>query len=188
MSSKKSSTVKSKTPLNHLKSKKWCFPPSPHRQSSSGSGGGSTSMMSPPKSPEPNCAICLGKIEDKSFTDRCFHCFCKLCLIEWAKVKAECPVCRQAFEKIIYNIRAMDDYDEQPIQNQHRHRFSPFHSHPPFAYGQPFVNLDGNTRFRYPTTLTPLRRRMMDFERRLQVRPQSIHLFNSYGVRRLAFD
>ena len=169
MSAKSSSTRQSKTPLNHLKSKKWCFPPSPLRQSSGGSGSGSTTLLSPSKSPEPNCAICLGKIEDKSFTDRCFHCFCRLCLFEWAKVKAECPVCRQAFEKIIFNIRSMDDYDEQVVQNNHRHRFGPFHSHPPYTFGTPFVNLDGNPRFRYPTTLTPMRRRMMDFERRLQV-------------------
>lgn len=38
-------------------------------------------------SPEPNCAICLGTLENKSFTDSCFHMFCFVCLQEWSKVK-----------------------------------------------------------------------------------------------------
>lgn len=80
----------------------------------------STSSMSSParstsSSPEPNCAICLGRIEDKSFANRCFHSFCRTCLFEWAKVKPECPVCRQGFDKIIYNVRSMQDYDEQAV-------------------------------------------------------------------------
>ncbi|KAI1280546.1 E3 ubiquitin-protein -like ligase [Halotydeus destructor] len=66
-------------------------------------------------SPEPNCAICLGKVEDKSFANACFHSFCKTCLFEWSKVKAECPVCRQPFSKIIHNVRSMEDYDEQEL-------------------------------------------------------------------------
>ena len=162
MSSKSSSTRQSKKPLHHLKSKRWCFPPSPLRHSPT---NGSAARSSPPKSPEPNCAICLGKIEDKSFTDRCFHCFCRLCLFEWAKVKPECPVCRQAFEKIIFNIRAMDDYDEHVVQTAHRHRFGAFGA-PPFPF--PLLNMDSSPRFRYPTTMTPMRRRL-DLERRFQV-------------------
>ena len=38
-------------------------------------------------SPEPNCAICLGALENKSFTDSCFHMFCFVCLQEWSKVR-----------------------------------------------------------------------------------------------------
>lgn len=165
LSSKGSSSRQSKKPLVHLKSKKWCFPPSPLLESSTCSTSTSRDTRSPAMSPEPNCAICLGKIEDKSFTDRCFHCFCKTCLFEWAKVKAECPVCRQAFDKIIFNIRAMDDYDEHAVESSHRHRY-PLHSSPFAMYS---TAIDGVSRFRYPTTLTPLRRRMLDFERRLQM-------------------
>ena len=40
----------------------------------------------PAGSPEPNCSICLGALENKSFTDSCFHMFCFVCLQEWSKV------------------------------------------------------------------------------------------------------
>ncbi|XP_053203063.1 E3 ubiquitin-protein ligase Topors-like [Panonychus citri] len=68
-----------------------------------------------PNSPEPNCSICLGGIEDQSFANKCFHSFCKTCLFEWSKVKPECPVCRQGFDSIIFNVKAMDDYEEYNI-------------------------------------------------------------------------
>ena len=38
-------------------------------------------------SPEPNCAICLCKLNNKSFTDSCLHQFCFKCLLEWSKVQ-----------------------------------------------------------------------------------------------------
>jgi E3 ubiquitin-protein ligase Topors len=38
-------------------------------------------------SPEPNCAICLGDLENMSYTDSCFHKFCFTCLVEWSKVR-----------------------------------------------------------------------------------------------------
>ncbi|EEC16354.1 conserved hypothetical protein, partial [Ixodes scapularis] len=63
-------------------------------------------------SPEESCAICLGKPENKSFTDSCFHTFCFSCLLEWSKVKAECPLCKQRFKSIVHNVRSFDDYDQ----------------------------------------------------------------------------
>lgn len=39
------------------------------------------------RSPPPNCAICLGKCENKCFTDSCLHQFCFACLMEWSKVR-----------------------------------------------------------------------------------------------------
>src|SRR6218665_1972197 len=62
-------------------------------------------------SPDPNCSICLCKMEDKSFTHSCFHMFCFTCLLEWSKIKAECPLCKQSFNSIIHNIRSESDYD-----------------------------------------------------------------------------
>ena len=38
------------------------------------------------KSPDPTCAICLGQIENMSYTDSCLHKFCFTCLLEWSKV------------------------------------------------------------------------------------------------------
>jgi len=37
-------------------------------------------------SPDSTCSICLGGLENKSFTDSCFHAFCFECLVEWSKV------------------------------------------------------------------------------------------------------
>lgn len=64
-----------------------------------------------PASPEQSCAICLGPPENKSFTDSCFHTFCFSCLLEWSKVKAECPLCKQRFKSIVHNVRSFEDYD-----------------------------------------------------------------------------
>lgn len=42
-------------------------------------------------SPPPNCAICLGKVSSKCFTDSCMHQFCFSCLLEWSKVSDHHP-------------------------------------------------------------------------------------------------
>ncbi|KAJ1524195.1 hypothetical protein ONE63_010717 [Megalurothrips usitatus] len=67
-----------------------------------------------PTSPE-NCAICLGPLTNKSFTNSCCHQFCFVCLLEWSKVKAECPLCKVAFDSIIHNVRSQDDYDQYHV-------------------------------------------------------------------------
>ncbi|GAB0090327.1 hypothetical protein DMENIID0001_050480 [Sergentomyia squamirostris] len=69
-------------------------------------------------SPPPNCAICLGQCRNKSFTDSCLHQFCFKCLLEWSKVKAECPLCKQAFKSIIHNVRSIDQFDEHMVRPQ----------------------------------------------------------------------
>ncbi|KAI0209506.1 E3 ubiquitin-protein ligase Topors, partial [Lamellibrachia satsuma] len=63
-------------------------------------------------SPNNNCPICLGQLENKSFTDSCFHTFCFVCLLEWSKVKAVCPLCKQQFKSIIHSVRSIEDYDQ----------------------------------------------------------------------------
>ncbi|XP_067002019.2 E3 ubiquitin-protein ligase Topors [Anabrus simplex] len=102
-------------------------------------------------SPEPNCAICLGKSENKSFTDSCLHQFCFSCLLEWSKVKAECPLCKQSFKSIIHNVRSNEDYDQ-------------YHLRPVDAVPYWSVDTTDVRRFRYRSTLTVERRR----ERALQ--------------------
>ncbi|CAK9302258.1 unnamed protein product [Gordionus sp. m RMFG-2023] len=61
------------------------------------------------------CPICLGQRNNNSFTESCFHEFCFICLSEWAKVKAECPMCKKPFTKIMYNIRTISDFDTLEI-------------------------------------------------------------------------
>ncbi|CAM1304704.1 TOPORS (predicted) [Pycnogonum litorale] len=72
-----------------------------------------------PDSPDPNCAICLGPLENKSFTDSCCHTFCFTCLQEWSKVRPECPLCKQRFNSIIHNVRSIEDYDQYDLTSQY---------------------------------------------------------------------
>ncbi|RZC34848.1 E3 ubiquitin-protein ligase Topors-like [Asbolus verrucosus] len=68
-------------------------------------------------SPPPNCAICLGTCTNKCYSDSCMHEFCFKCLLEWSKIKAECPLCKQAFKSIIHNIKSINEYDEHVVEN-----------------------------------------------------------------------
>lgn len=67
-------------------------------------------------SPPPNCSICLGKLINTSFTDSCLHQFCFTCLLQWSKIKTECPLCKQNFKSIIHNVRSEGDYDQYNVQ------------------------------------------------------------------------
>ncbi|XP_060600142.1 E3 ubiquitin-protein ligase Topors-like [Ruditapes philippinarum] len=113
--------------------------------SNQNSEGGATNSTPPrPKSssPEPNCAICLGPLENKSFTDSCFHQFCFVCLVEWSKVKAECPLCKQSFKSIVHNVRSYDDYDQYHIPRPEDRNLLQELARP------------GTMRFSYRTTVT----------------------------------
>ena len=66
-------------------------------------------------SPPPNCSICLGKLINTSFTDSCLHQFCFTCLLQWSKIKTECPLCKQTFKSIIHNVRSEEDYDQYHV-------------------------------------------------------------------------
>lgn len=64
------------------------------------------------------CVICLGKCRNKCYTDSCLHQFCFACLLQWSKVKPECPLCKQLFKSIIHNVKSMKEYDEYMIRTQ----------------------------------------------------------------------
>lgn len=81
---------------------------------SSGSSERSEGAASPP----PNCSICLGKLINTSFTDSCLHQFCFNCLLQWSKIKTECPLCKQTFKSIIHNVRSEEDYDQYHVPRE----------------------------------------------------------------------
>ena len=60
------------------------------------------------------CPICLHKFsfKSKSYASTCFHSFCFECLLEWTKVRYNCPLCKQAFERIIYDVKSTMEYKE----------------------------------------------------------------------------
>lgn len=62
------------------------------------------------ESPELGCSICLGAVENRAFTDACYHSFCFECLVEWSRVRAVCPLCKKSFHSIIHSFRSYDDY------------------------------------------------------------------------------
>ncbi|KAM6105610.1 LOW QUALITY PROTEIN: E3 ubiquitin-protein ligase Topors-like [Pterocles gutturalis] len=72
----------------------------------------STSKLPTDASPDSKCPICLDRFDNVSYLDPCLHRFCFLCVQEWSKNIAECPLCKQPFFSIIHTIRAEDDFKE----------------------------------------------------------------------------
>ncbi|KAK6643582.1 hypothetical protein RUM43_005092 [Polyplax serrata] len=101
------------------------------------------------ESPDSHCVICLGKLQNKSFTDSCLHQFCFQCLLTWSKVKAECPLCKQPFKSIIHNVRSNLDYDQYHLEaGEPRCVLSDFID----SFNFDFIQVD--RRFRYRSTMT----------------------------------
>ena len=84
--------------------------PATSTESSEPSEEGASAEASRRDSPD-NCSICLGPFNNKSFTSSCAHSFCFVCLKQWSKVKAECPLCKQPFTSIFHNLRSNESYD-----------------------------------------------------------------------------
>jgi len=80
------------------------------------------------ESPELGCSICLSTVEDRAFTDACYHTFCFECLVEWSRVRAVCPLCKKSFHSIIHSFRSYDDYELYQV---------------PTSYVSNFVNISG---------------------------------------------
>ena len=90
-------------------------------------------------SPDLNCPICLGRLENRSYTDTCFHKFCFICLVEWSKVKPVCPLCKQPFTSVIHNVQSYENFEQLPITA---------------GSGGTAAAADSSlSRFRYPTTV-----------------------------------
>ena len=98
-----------------------------------------------PSSPDHDakCAICLGNLDNLSHTDKCYHKFCFICLKEWSKVKAECPLCKTKFKSIIHTIKS-DGKSEQ-------FDLPPPPPRPPLDPN--LIDVEEHRRFRYPTTM-----------------------------------
>lgn len=65
------------------------------------------------------CAICLGPQVDKSRPD-CGHVFCFQCLVDWSRIKLQCPTCKQPFVTFIHDIQSTTQHQvytpETPVQ------------------------------------------------------------------------
>lgn len=111
-----------------------------------------------PSSPEPVCSICLSDLENMSCTNSCLHKFCFTCLLEWSKVKPECPLCKSKFTSIIHTIVSDDRYESYTLPER-----------PPPAPQPAVIPLDPSEveRFRYGSTLTGERIRARHLHRQL---------------------
>lgn len=64
------------------------------------------------------CVICRERPSNKSFLDGCFHMFCFQCIMEWAKLKNECPLCKRTFESVYHSVHSIKDYCRLFVQSE----------------------------------------------------------------------
>ena len=93
------------------------------RNNSSGSSNGQSRGSEgtpkpsiPDEKGEPDCPVCLSRVENRAYTNTCLHEFCFPCIEEWSRSHNRCPVCREVYQKILHNIRSKLDYDEQEVE------------------------------------------------------------------------
>jgi hypothetical protein len=73
-----------------------------------------TSASTIEQSQDNKCPVCLQKLNSntKSYASTCSHSFCFECLLEWSKIKYNCPLCKRVFDRIIYSVKSNYDYKE----------------------------------------------------------------------------
>ncbi|XP_005105530.1 mucin-4 [Aplysia californica] len=142
-----------------------------------GSGEGDASRRDSPD----NCSICLGPFNNKSFTSSCAHSFCFVCLKQWSKVKAECPLCKQPFTSIFHNIRSNQSYDiyDLPLNPTRQPEYNNFLSYGSFASANPFPFFMPGPSLDADLTLSNFSR--FQFRHRRSFHPSSINAEHQYS-------
>lgn len=64
------------------------------------------------------CPICLEPISSLCRTDPCAHEFCLQCLSNWTREHNCCPVCRQVFDRILYNFGENNRFQSMIVENR----------------------------------------------------------------------
>ncbi len=72
----------------------------------------------PKKVVEDKCSICLCQFETPAMLDRCFHMFCFLCIMQWSQVNLHCPLCKQDFISLIYDVKSESEYKRYYLRDQ----------------------------------------------------------------------
>ncbi|XP_042236226.1 E3 ubiquitin-protein ligase Topors-like [Homarus americanus] len=115
---------------------------------------GSRTPERPPSDGSPisddTCPICLGHINNKCVANSCLHAFCLVCLKEWSKQKAVCPLCKLSFTTIMYDIKSETEYREWMVP-----RPDPPERSQGIANFQEFLDAERRRFFGYRTTMFP---------------------------------
>lgn len=76
-------------------------------------------MVSDRPSTPDKCAVCLNnkQMDIIARIDSCAHTFCFACILEWSKVRAICPLCKQAFKLITRERYSGEIVEEIRVQN-----------------------------------------------------------------------
>ncbi|XP_045595212.1 E3 ubiquitin-protein ligase Topors isoform X2 [Procambarus clarkii] len=118
------------------------------------SPSGSRTPERPPSDNSPisddTCPICLSHITDKCVANSCLHGFCLVCLKEWSKQKAVCPLCKLSFTTIMYDIKSESEYKEWKVP-----RPEPLERSQGIANFQEFLDAERRRFFGYRTTNFP---------------------------------
>ena len=64
------------------------------------------------------CCICLSDVKNRAITDTCRHEFCFDCIRVWSNDHNRCPICRQTYQNIRYNIVSDQIYQELEVAQQ----------------------------------------------------------------------
>ena len=64
------------------------------------------------------CAICLTTITEPALTDSCSHEFCFDCISQWSANHNRCPICRQTYSNIKYNIVSNESFDLLAVEER----------------------------------------------------------------------
>lgn len=67
-----------------------------------GGGGGEEAEAAAVEGNGVTCGICLAEDERavRGVIDGCGHCFCFVCVLEWARVESRCPLCKSRFSSV----------------------------------------------------------------------------------------
>ncbi|XP_050543203.1 E3 ubiquitin-protein ligase Topors-like [Daktulosphaira vitifoliae] len=73
-----------------------------------------------PKTPETHCSICLEELNNKCYSDSCWHVFCFECLKRWSTIESSCPLCKKGFKFINHTFieQGIHETYEVPIQGR----------------------------------------------------------------------
>ena len=65
-----------------------------------------------------SCPICLTAISNRALTDTCSHEFCFECISQWSTNHNRCPICRQTYTNIKYNIVSDQTFEQMVVAQQ----------------------------------------------------------------------